>query len=186
MRAGRSMRTTRAAGRRAGCRKQEGFGVLRSDIDLDQGEVWLRPNRFRGIKGATPKRSVPLWPQLREILHRHITDDMRPESPLFVSPRTGRPITSVRRSLALALDRAGIEKHVTYHTFRHTYTAARLQTLDGGAPVSPWTVARELGHADLGMLERIYGHLMRVRYRAPVVEYREAKVLQLELRERAG
>jgi hypothetical protein len=31
--------------------------------------------------------------------------------------------------------------------FRHTYCAARLQTLDNGAPVSPYTVAS--GEADL-------------------------------------
>jgi hypothetical protein len=30
--------------------------------------------------------------------------------------------------------------------FRVTYATARLQTLDGGAPVSPWTVEKELGH----------------------------------------
>jgi hypothetical protein len=30
--------------------------------------------------------------------------------------------------------------------FRHTWTAARLQTLDHGAPVSIYTVSRELGH----------------------------------------
>ena len=29
--------------------------------------------------------------------------------------------------------------------FRHSYCAARLQTLDHGAPVSPYAVARELG-----------------------------------------
>ena len=35
--------------------------------------------------------------------------------------------------------------------FRHSYCAARLQTLDHGAPVSPYAVARELGHgADSG------------------------------------
>jgi hypothetical protein len=28
--------------------------------------------------------------------------------------------------------------------FRHTYCAARLQTLDRGAPVAPHTVAKEL------------------------------------------
>lgn len=56
--------------------------------------------------------------------------------------------------------------------FRHTYCAARLQTLDGGAPVSPFTVSRELGHGSKDMVERVYGHLGAVRYRAEVVEYR--------------
>jgi integrase len=43
--------------------------------------------------------------------------------------------------------------------FRHTYITARLQTLDRGAPVSLWTVAREVGHNGAAMIERVYGHL---------------------------
>jgi hypothetical protein len=56
--------------------------------------------------------------------------------------------------------------------FRHTYCAARLQTLDRGAPVSIYTVARELGHGSDEMVKRIYAHLGDVRHRAEVVEYR--------------
>ena len=56
--------------------------------------------------------------------------------------------------------------------FRHTYITARLQTLDRGAPVSVWTVAREVGHSGAAMIERVYGHLGEVRHRASVVEYR--------------
>jgi integrase len=56
--------------------------------------------------------------------------------------------------------------------FRHTYCAARLQTLDQGAPVSLFTVARELGHGGEAMVRRVYGHLGQVRHRAEVVEYR--------------
>src|SRR5690348_18433048 len=56
--------------------------------------------------------------------------------------------------------------------FRHTYCASRLQTLDQGAPVSIYTVARELGHGGDSMVKRVYGHLGTVRHRAEVVEYR--------------
>jgi integrase len=56
--------------------------------------------------------------------------------------------------------------------FRHTYCAARLQTLDNGAPVSPYTVARELGHGGDSLVKRIYGHLGEVRHRSENVEYR--------------
>jgi integrase len=47
--------------------------------------------------------------------------------------------------------------------FRHTYCAARLQTLDQGAPVSVYTVAKELGHGGETMVRRVYGHLGHVR-----------------------
>jgi hypothetical protein len=56
--------------------------------------------------------------------------------------------------------------------FRHTYCAARLQTLDHGAPVSPYTVARELGHGSTAMVEKVYSHLGPFRQRGDVVEYR--------------
>jgi len=38
---------------------------------------------------------------------------------------------------------------------RQTYCAARLQTLDGGAPVSVYTVALELGHGSVAMVSRV-------------------------------
>jgi integrase len=56
--------------------------------------------------------------------------------------------------------------------FRHTYGAARLQTLDGGAPISPYTVSRELGHGSLKMVENVYSHLGTIRHRSDTVEYR--------------
>ena len=84
----------------------------------------------------------------------------------------------VTRSREAAIKGAGIKgKRITWHTLRHTYAATRLQTLDHGAPVSPYTVMRELGHRSLQLLEETYGHLQGVRHREPVVEYRETAIL---------
>jgi hypothetical protein len=55
---------------------------------------------------------------------------------------------------------------------RHTYCAARLQTLDRGAPVSLYTVSRELGHGSEDLVRRVYSHLGTVRHRSEVVEFR--------------
>jgi hypothetical protein len=64
--------------------------------------------------------------------------------------------------------------------------AARLQTLDRGAPVSIYTVSRELGHGSEDMVQRVYSHLGTVRHRSEVVEYRvEQHVDQLGDRLRA-
>ena len=71
------------------------------------------------------------------------------------------------------------------HTFRHTFAAMRLQTMDNGQPVSPYTVMRELGHSSIGLIEKTYGHYSNVRHRAPVVEYREAEVVDLNSRKQA-
>jgi len=56
--------------------------------------------------------------------------------------------------------------------FRHTYCAARLQTLDRGAPVTIYTVSRELGHGSTRMVERVSSHLGQLRHRGDVVEFR--------------
>ena len=60
---------------------------------------------------------------------------------------------------------------ITPHTLRHTYASMRLQTLENGEPVAPWTVLRECGWRGFKMLEAIYGHLPRDRRRLDSVEY---------------
>ena len=69
--------------------------------------------------------------------------------------------------------------------FRHTFTAARLQRLDRGAPVSLYTVSRELGHGSEEMVRRVYAHLGTVRHRSEVVEYLVEQHLE-GLRDRLG
>ena len=82
-------------------------------------------------------------------------------------------ITDIRKLLDRVAIRAGWNKgEIRTKIFRHTYCAARLQTLDGGYPVSPFTVSRELGHGSREMVERTYGHLGTIRHRSDVVEYR--------------
>ena len=56
-----------------------------------------------------------------------------------------------------------------------------MQTLDNGAPVSPFTVMKELGHSSLKMIEEVYGHLQDERHRSDVVEYRETNIVSLKV-----
>lgn len=94
---------------------------------------------------------------------------------LFPSPLSGPEtrITDFRKSLdAVAVRAAWKAGEVRSKAFRHTYCAARLQTLDRGAPVSPYTVGRELGHGGTSMVDRVYSHLGQVRHRSEVVEFR--------------
>lgn len=44
--------------------------------------------------------------------------------------------------------------------------------LDQGGPVSAYTVAKELGHGSVAMVERVYSNLGAVRHRAEAVEFR--------------
>ena len=91
-------------------------------------------------------------------------------------------LKDIRGTLATLVDEARINKDVTMYTARHTYIASRLQTMDNGHPVSPYTVMKEAGHKSFAMIEKHYGHLLETRHRIPVVEYREAEVVPLQNR----
>jgi hypothetical protein len=55
--------------------------------------------------------------------------------------------------------------------------------MDRGAPVSTYTVAREMGHGGESMVWKVYGHLGQVRHRAEAVEERvEQHTAKLEAR----
>jgi len=144
------------------------------DVSLDREVVTFRPNTWRRLKTVTSHRSVPLWPQLRAALGRYLAE--RPPSRLlFPSYRTGQEalLTDFRKLLDALAVRAGWKTgEIRSKMFRHTYCAARLQTLDQGAPVSTYTVAREMGHGGEAMVRRVYGHLGQLRHRAEAVEYR--------------
>jgi integrase len=159
-----------------GGRESEVLGLEVEDVSFDRKVIAFRPNRWRRLKTSTSHRSVPVWPQLDEILRKYVFGGNGPlGSLLFPSVRGPHEsmITDLRKALDAIAVRAGWKAgEIRTKMFRHTYCAARLQTLDRGAPVSEYTVARELGHGGRAMVERVYGHLGRIRHRSKVVEYR--------------
>lgn len=147
-----------------GLRKSEATGLLVDDVSLRLGKIYVRPNDFRRLKTEGSKRSVPLWPQLRAILEEYMMERERKGglgTLLFPGRGEGeRMVIDVRKALDKIGARAGFpEGSVRPHMFRHTYTAARIQTCDRGRPIALYTVARELGHRGLSMISDRYGHL---------------------------
>lgn len=178
-----------------GCRETEVYGVELDDVSLERSTVTIRPNHWRRLKTKGSTRVIPLWPQLAEILREYLRGPNRPTGELlFPSFATGREaiLTDCRKLLNHLAERAGLARPVCDDAgkpikkggwpvfdaplrtkmFRHTYCSARLQTLDGDAPVSPFTVVRELGHGSQKMVNDVYGHLGTVRHRSTVVEFR--------------
>lgn len=161
-----------------GGRTSEVLGLEVDDVSFRRKTITFRPNDWRRLKTSTSNRPVRLWPQLEEILRDYMAEQEREGGLgrlLFPSPAPGPEsmITDFRRALDAVAERAGWQAgEIRSKMFRHTYCAARLQTLDRGAPVAPWTVAKELGHGGSSMVERVYGHLGQVRHRSEVVEYR--------------
>lgn len=177
-----------------GGRRLEVLGLDVEDLDFEpradgHGRVHIRPNRWRGlgsgIKNDSSIRSVPLWPQLRRILHGHLERTGATSGLLFPSHMGGGMLGDMRHALTTAANKAEIGKHVTHHTLRHTYAAVRLQTVDAGEAVALYTVARELGHAGTKQIERTYGHVLERRVRLSEVRFEEADVIDLASRRRA-
>jgi integrase len=158
-----------------GGREAEVLGLEVEDVSFDRRAITFRPHAHRRLKTDTSHRTVPLWPQLEEILRAYIFggDSPRASGLLFPAIRTGAMVTDVRKILDGVAVQAGWKRgEIRSKMFRHTYCAARLQTLDRGAPVSVFTVGRELGHGGDSLVKRVYGHLGDVRHRSDVVEFR--------------
>ena len=157
-----------------GGRETEVAGLELDDVSFRRKTVTFRPNQWRSLKTRQSHRTVPLWPQLEAILEGYLDSGYRPDGPglLFPSENTGGLIQDWRKSLDAIAVRAGWQPgDVRSKAFRHTYCAARLQTLDRGHTVSEYTVAKEMGHGGFSMVRKVYGHLGHVRHRSEVVEY---------------
>ena len=142
-----------------GVRISEAIGLRIRDLDLEEALV-----KVRG-KGSK-ERIVPFGGKAAEALEAYIRTS-RPElarsgtpgevgGAVFLSVR-GRPLSRMAawKIVRKYVDRAGITKHVTPHTLRHTFAT---HLLEGGADLA--AVQEMLGHADISTTQ-IYTHLDR-------------------------
>jgi integrase len=152
-----------------GARGNEVLGLEKADLDFIADQVWIRPNATRPNvnKARGTARVVPIWPQLRPILQEYLAG---PHAP--AGPRLFDPVEWWGWLNKIADDLGWQRKRVRRRVFRVTYASARVQTLDGGAPISDWTVQQEMGHASLDMLKEIYVRIGSIRQRREHVEYR--------------
>lgn len=181
-----------------GGRQSEVLGLTVDDVSFERNTVTFRPNQWRRLKTSTSRRTVPLWPQLREVLTAYLEGPNAPERELLFPSHwmeKEATLTDCRKTLDAVAERAGWKAgEIRTKMLRHTYCSARLQTLDRGAAVSPWTVAREMGHGGRSLVDRVYGHLGEIRHRSEAVEYRVADHMDVDgykekvkvLKERGG
>ena len=162
-----------------GGRPKEVLGLEIEDVNFKTERVLFRPNQWRRLKTAKSERKVRLWPQLKEILQDYMLQRRRMGRgrllfPVFQKDGGETMLGCVPRKMLNSIGKlAGWKKgELNAKMCRHTYGSARAHTLDNGAPVDPFTVAAELGHSSLDMIEKTYFHQGRVRHRAKYVEYR--------------
>lgn len=132
--------------------------------DLFFGEGYIRV-----IGKGDKQRLVPVSAVARERVHRYL--DKRPgartnEDILFLNNRGGQ-LTRVMVFTILreAARRAGIQKHISPHTFRHSFAT---HLLEGGASIRQ--VQEMLGHESI-LTTEIYTHLDNSHLRQTVEEH---------------
>jgi integrase len=159
-----------------GGRETEVLGLEVNDVDFANATITFRTNQWRRLKTRKSGRTIPLWPQLAEILRAYVKATGRKAGLLFPSPFLDKPgmIVDWRKQLDAIASRTGLWKagDVRSKMLRHTYCSTRLQTTDGDKPIAVFTVSRELGHANTKMVETVYGHVGNLPHRSSVVEYR--------------
>lgn len=136
-----------------GLRASELVGLREADIDLEGGLV-------RCIGKGDKERVVPMGSHAVEALRRYMRDGRREllrgrrSEHLFLNARGGH---LTRQGLHYLLRRyagkAGLEKHASAHTFRHSFATHLLR---GGADLR--SVQEMLGHADVSTTQ-IYTHV---------------------------
>jgi integrase/recombinase XerD len=127
------------------------------DVDLEDGfaTVYGKGSKERLVPvGRAAIGAIERY--LRELRGRLEAGKGRAEGVLFLNAR-GAPLTrmGVWKILRRHVEAAGIERHVTPHTLRHTFAT---HLLEGGADLA--AVQEMLGHADISTTQ-IYTHVDR-------------------------
>jgi integrase/recombinase XerD len=139
----------------AGLRVSEWISIGVRDVMFDEGLV-------RVFGKGSKERLVPIGRRAIGALASYVRE-LRPRlergegrGALFLNAR-GQPLTRMGawKILRKYVDRAGIEKHVSPHTLRHSFAT---HLLEGGADLR--AVQEMLGHADISTTQ-IYTHVDR-------------------------
>lgn len=128
----------------AGLRKTEAFTLRCENIDLANGIM-----QVRGKGGAI--QPVPILDDLRAELTA--IKGQRREGYLVTNPKTGKPYSSIMKSLRTACAKAGCGKHIFHHLLRHT--AGTCMMISG---TQQRAIQGMLRHADIKTTS-IYTHL---------------------------
>lgn len=106
----------------SGLRVGEVVRLKLQDIDSDRGMIHVR--KAKGKKD----RYVPLSSIAQKTLNLY-RQNFEPRNWLFEGQRTGRHLTerSVQKTIQRAVKEAGILKHVTMHTLRHSFATHLLE-----------------------------------------------------------
>jgi integrase len=139
------------SGTRVGEAREVRFSDIQNTTMLITGGQLLTKN--------SEQRTIPLFPDLRELFKRRFED-----SPKLKTNSKVFPILSPRGAMRNACERMGLE-HFTVHSLRHFFVSNAVEQGANFKVIADW-----IGHKDGGVLvARTYGHL-RAEFGAEVAE----------------
>lgn len=138
--------------RLTGCRTGELARMTWQDIDWKRGLVVLADHKTRKKTGRA--RVIVLAPEVSVLLAGVATALQQPSGAIFLNSR-GRPWhpDDLGQNIRRLRKRLGLGPLVA-HQIRHQFAYAALRS---GANLS--LVSKALGHANIGITDRVYGHL---------------------------
>jgi integrase len=131
----------------SGCRLSEARAATWQDVDLAKGFLTVHNAKVRRAKNWKETRTVPIIPDMRQLLERLQLQPHKPEDPICT---VGECEKSLRRACKIVKIPT-----LTHHDLRHLFAT---RCIEAGVDIP--TVSRWLGHADGGALAmKVYGHL---------------------------
>lgn len=130
----------------SGLRRSEALQLTAQQIHL---ETWTldilgKGHKWRTVPITTNRLHQALEDRLKEIKH---------QGHLFLNHKTKVPYKDMRKAITAAADRAGINRRIYNHLFRHTHAT---NSLDAGLDLE--TIRENLGHEDIKTTQ-VYMHL---------------------------
>lgn len=129
-----------------GLRQRESLYLKRADVDLAGWRIIVRG------KGG----KVVVYPIMTNRLHETLTASSSVKNDtewLVINPKTQKPYDRIKTLLTLAAKRAGIVKHITHHTLRHSYSTILMES-----GISTEARQKLMRHSDLATTE-LYTHI---------------------------
>lgn len=157
-----------------GLRVSELCGLLLSNYYPDDGFVRIhgKGNKERLVPiGARAVEEITLWLRDRDSIAKRIKPGH--EDYLFLSLRRGSKLSRITLFVMIKdlVQRAGITKTISPHTFRHSFAT---HLLEGGANLR--AIQAMLGHESISTTE-IYTHIDRSRLRQEILDHHPRNIL---------
>lgn len=142
-----------------GMRIGEVCGLARDDVDAERNVIHIRRTLRRNYSPVTKKTEIVVGtpksktsmrdiPVARNVIDACLLHDLKKETLFDIEPR------ELSEFFKRMQERAGCEKHHTFHSLRHTFVSREIR-----AGKNPKSVSKYVGHGKLDITLAVYTHV---------------------------